>query len=49
MSVYSLMVCDRCAREFRFGHAMAPRAWAKQNGWETGSRDLCPGCAEVFA
>lgn len=56
MSLYSLVVCDRCRVEVRCQHAVAPRAEARAAGWVTityvtGSRveDLCAGCARSEA
>lgn len=53
MSVYSLIVCDRCGAERRCHHAATPRVEARIAHWVTltmpgRTEDLCPVCdAEV--
>ena len=51
MSVFSLIVCDRCGAQRRCHHAASPRVEALHAGWVNvtydGARveDLRPGCA----
>lgn len=50
MSVYSLMVCDRCLAARRLPHAASPREHARiWHHWVTvadqgETTDLCPDC-----